>query len=523
MLQTISFLTYLLSGAAVFARIEGWTFLDGVYWADFTLLTVGIGDLSPITHLGRSLLFPYAIVGIIILGLVIGSIRSLVLERGKERMGKRMVEKERRRLLRKLEDKNKGKILKPIVEEERVKEKESPSGSSTSNEKGKGNVTKYPQTERERRHQEFHLMRKIQSDAHRKRRWTSLFISLTTWMALWFVGAAIFQVCEEEQGWSYFVSLYFAYTSLLTIGYGDFYPTSNSGKAFFVFWSLLAVPSLTILISNMGDTIVKAIRDVTLWVGNFTVLPGEKGFARTLKETAHRISKGRSFSEYGEDVEELPPDILGEGKKLKFNFGRKRNDPESAEQKVESDKAEKEHSAAHQKGKNNDKLPKNKHHYHLLLIKEISSVLSHLNSSPPRKYTFEEWAWYLKLVGEDEGDSFKHRKPVRKPKQEQEKKKGGAETRDGQDEEGIGGGGDGEAAEKGETVKWSWVGNRSPLMGGKEEAEWVLERLTKTLERELEEIKREEGGEVEEANEGSTSSVGKVETAAVSGAHDMTS
>lgn len=59
-------------------------------------------------------------------------------------------------------------------------------------------------------------------------------------------------------------ALYFSYTSLLTIGYGDYSPHSNAGKAFFVLWSLLAVPSLTILISNMGDTIVK-------WFSDFTV------------------------------------------------------------------------------------------------------------------------------------------------------------------------------------------------------------------------------------------------------------
>ena len=64
MLQTISFLVYLLAGAAVYSHIEGWAYLDAVYWADFTLLTVGIGDYAPSTHLGRGLLFPFAIGGI---------------------------------------------------------------------------------------------------------------------------------------------------------------------------------------------------------------------------------------------------------------------------------------------------------------------------------------------------------------------------------------------------------------------------------------------------------------------------
>lgn len=51
---------------------------------------------------------------------------------------------------------------------------------------------------------------------------------------------------------------------------------SNSGKPFFVFWSLLAIPTLTILISDMGDTVVKAIKDVTIWLGEITVLPSDE-------------------------------------------------------------------------------------------------------------------------------------------------------------------------------------------------------------------------------------------------------
>ena len=243
MLQTISFLVYLMLGALVYSHIEGWLYLDALYWADFTLLTVGIGDFSPATHLGRGLLFPFAIGGIIILGLVIGSIRSLVLERGKVKMGARMVEKQRRRLLKRVQ-KNKVELLEPVTEEN------SPvfQSSDLSLVEKSDEIAR---AERKRRQEEFELMRKIQEDAATKRRWTSLVISGTTWLVLWFAGAAVFQACEYEQDWSYFVSLYFSYTSLLTIGYGDIYPESNCGKPFFVFWSLLAIPSLTILISNM--------------------------------------------------------------------------------------------------------------------------------------------------------------------------------------------------------------------------------------------------------------------------------
>ena len=187
MLQTIILLVYLLGGAAVYAHIESWTFLDAVYWADFTLLTVGIGDYAPATHLGRGLLFPYAIFGIVFLGLVVGSIRALVLERGKKKLGARMVEKNREKVLQNL-DNGAGKIkLTPI----------SKAHPMTTNGK----------SERQRRADEFELMRKIQDSAASRRKWVSLFTSGGAWFFLWFIGALVFYKAERNQNWSYFESL----------------------------------------------------------------------------------------------------------------------------------------------------------------------------------------------------------------------------------------------------------------------------------------------------------------------------
>jgi potassium channel subfamily K len=319
-----------------------------------------------------------------------------------------MVEKERRHLLKKMRKSDESEILDPITSESSM------SRSST---------LKIPSdtlSERERRRQEFELMRKIQEDAQTKRRWTSLIISGSTWFVLWFAGAAIFQAAEYGQKWTYFGSLYFAYTSLLTIGYGDFYPQSNSGKPFFVVWSLLAIPSLTILISNMGDTIVKGIRDLTLWIGNFTVLPGEQGVKATLKESANKLTRGRFFDD---EIQEQPPGMLGESKRRGNETDEDgdedhhpKNDPESAAQRVAGDNAKSETVRAKKQGEGGDEIPKSKRHYHVVLIKEIGKVMKHLNSSPPRKYTFDEWAWYLKLIGEDENSADTHRAALRKPR-----------------------------------------------------------------------------------------------------------
>ena len=98
--------------------------------------------------------------------------------------------------------------------------------------------------------------------------------------------------------------------------------------------------------------------------------------------------------------------------------------------------------------------------------------MKHLNESPPRKYTYEEWVWFLKLIGEDEGDHTFHRKPPVKINNDSPDKE--PDTQQAQ----IG-------DNEGNTRQWSWLGNRSPLMGETEEAEWVLERLSITLEKEL--------------------------------------
>ncbi|KAF4627513.1 hypothetical protein G7Y89_g10645 [Cudoniella acicularis] len=81
-LLTILFLAYILLGALVFKKIEGWRYMDAVFWADVTILTIGFGDFKPETHLGRCLLFPYAAFGIFILFLVVYCITQVVFERG---------------------------------------------------------------------------------------------------------------------------------------------------------------------------------------------------------------------------------------------------------------------------------------------------------------------------------------------------------------------------------------------------------------------------------------------------------
>ena len=175
MLQTICFLAYLLLGALVYSKIEGWKFLDALYWADFTLLTIGIGDdYTPATHLGRSLLFPFAIGGIVYLGLVVGSIRSLVLDRTKKKLGARMTEKVRRRVIKRVDTAQSG--LNP-VNKIRGLDKQTAKCLTL-------DPYDHQDGEKRRREAEFHAMRAVQDIASKERKWISLAFSGLAWLFL---------------------------------------------------------------------------------------------------------------------------------------------------------------------------------------------------------------------------------------------------------------------------------------------------------------------------------------------------
>ena len=242
LLKVLGFATYLLCGGALFARVEGWSFLDAVYWADVTILTVGIGDLTPHTHLGRSLLFPYAVGGVCVLGLVVGSIHAFFGERKRKRL-RLLIGKKRRRLCKRLSS---GRY-----------NGQSPSSDLDCN----TSQTGY----RIFNEEEFDAMRMVQWSAAREMVRNTFLGSMMAWFMLWLFSAAVFKRAEREQEWTYFESVYFTYTSLLTIGYGDLVPKSTLAKPFFVFWSLLAVPILTILIGAIDDKLFEEMKAFIWW------------------------------------------------------------------------------------------------------------------------------------------------------------------------------------------------------------------------------------------------------------------
>lgn len=370
MLQTVFFLSYTLIAAEIYSVIEGWQYLDGVYFVVVTLFTIGFGDLVPRTHLGRSLFFPFAVGGILFVGVIIGNIRTVVLESGSVKVSTRLVEKARFQA-----------IQAGNPEEETVKLR------------GLKTRTTKATTELKRREKEFEIMREIQSHAATNNKLVSLAFSTAAFMILWFIGAVAFWKAESTsvggQNWSYFESLYFTYVAQLTIGYGDFEPQTNSAKPTFVFWALIALPTLTVLIGAIGDVVAAFTNWYTAWLGKnaqnlYSILeavwqPHNKvmdNVRRVRKENSEKSEEDSGLRDIADiSKREAVPQIFATNAVTSIA-------PELAEDMYRP----------------------------FVMLKAAHTVMGHLDETPPRKYTYEEWTWLLSLIGEDEADHRGHRR-----------------------------------------------------------------------------------------------------------------
>lgn len=493
-LQTMLFFVWLAGGAAVFSHIEStghnasqalqWGFVDGLYFCDVTILTVGFGDLFPTDNLGRGLVFPYSVGGIIMLGLVISSLHNFASQIGEEKIIKKHISRERSRtfdrtvtestdldLEQELMSRHTRAELKkmhisapynlrhgdrrPSIYAPRTVRR--PSSVSSRKKKfwfvpfaKRMNIHHHVhhhksklvlmKEERDR----FNAMRRIQAQTESFKRWWALSMSILSFSILWCIGAVVFWRAEQsEQGMTYFEALYFCYISLLTIGYGDLTPKSNAGRAFFLVWSLIAVPTMTILISDMGDTVIGPFKHGTYKLADFTVLPKQGAWRDWLeehprilrwlekrkenRERRKRIREGMAFAQ-PEDVEVDPEDMETPGD---------RNPPS-----IDALAREAEQDVKTTRNLTYDKLARR-------LATAIRNVAADLHSETERHYTYEEWVELTRLIRFTSEATD--------------------EARLEEEEEGM--------------VEWDWIGEDSPMMSGQSEPEFVLERLCESLTR----------------------------------------
>ncbi|KAK4889675.1 Potassium channel [Elasticomyces elasticus] len=457
-LQTMLFFIWLAGGAAVFWKVEtlygggdqDWSYVNALYFCDVTILTVGFGDLYPTSDIGRGLVFPFSVGGIIMLGLMVSSISKFAGELGSEKVIRRHVERSRTRTIERTVrsstelESRKGLVdgIRPVISapfpmpqdrekkinivedpDELKKHRRAPTGlqsirramTMTSQARIRKPKLLLLREEKDR----FDAMRHIQHDTHQFKRWSALCMSIVAFGVLWCAGAMVFWLCERyAQGMTYFQALYFCYVSLLTIGYGDLAPKSTAGRPFFVFWSLIAVPTMTILVSDLGDTVITKFKKGTSDLSTYTILPQEGAWhgaiARWVKQRADNRARAKRLEEGFQTgpgpEQDTPPMTL-------------------------------------------DELAKDEPSYHELserLSVAIRKTAYDMEESPGKRYEYEEWVEFTRLI--------------------RFTSKGNVDD----DEEDL--------------VDWDWIGENSPMMFKGSEAKFVFDRLCESLNRYIKQI-----------------------------------
>src|SRR5271168_3011635 len=96
MVQTTTFFIFIGICALIFSQVEQLTYLDGIYYLVVITLTIGFGDIVPQTAVMKVFTFPFAVVGLTILAVIVTSIVRLLSDRARRNklmLKKRLKEK----------------------------------------------------------------------------------------------------------------------------------------------------------------------------------------------------------------------------------------------------------------------------------------------------------------------------------------------------------------------------------------------------------------------------------------------
>ncbi|CAR22438.1 Tok1p [Lachancea thermotolerans CBS 6340] len=215
--RNVMIFTFVLSiwfiwGSAMFSKLIEISFDEALYFCTVSILTIGLGDIVPLSVSAKIMTLVYSMSGVIILGLIVALTRSILQSSSGPILFFNRVETARTKVYEKL-----------IASGEQLEGREA-----------------------------FEVIKNIRKvSVQRQKRW-SVLSTLVIFIAFWLLGALVFHFAER---WNYFNCLYFCFLCLITIGFGDYAPKTGCGRAFFVIWAICAVPLMTAIINTVGETL----------------------------------------------------------------------------------------------------------------------------------------------------------------------------------------------------------------------------------------------------------------------------
>lgn len=464
-LQTMLFFIWLAAGGAVFSAIESkygggsfvWTFANALYFCEVTILTVGFGDIYPTNNFSRGLMLPYAVGGIVMLGLVVSSLTTFATDLGAVNIVKKHTERTRNKTVGRTVTSSTEYLDRQLSSPgqrphtsapfnaidtsvaTRINHEKSAAGEHEGNRSPSNqsifsftraasdlvSKTRKPKLLLLREEKDrFDAMRRIQKQTSSFKKWSTLCFTIIAFGLMWCLGALVFWLCERHtQDMTYFNALYFCYVCLLTIGYGDMAPQSNAGRPFFVVWSLIALPTMAFLVKYLGDTVIGSFKRGVEAIGDFTLLP-KQGAYRKLLNHFPRLTQ----------------------------WLQQRKDHKDSQQRLEAGFPVGPDEEADRRAKTLEQFARETPtHYDLArrLAKTIRQVATDAKSKKDKQYTYIEWlqfAQMIKFTAEKDEDA------------------------------------DAEAEDEG-LVEWDWIGENSPMMARGSEADFVLDRLCESMNR----------------------------------------
>lgn len=228
---------------------------------------------------------------------------------------------------------------------------------------------------------------------------------------------------------------------------------------------MVAVPAVTVLISNMGDTVVRVIDEGTAWIGERSILPERKEDVkksdddpwriRILKKKTPEKGKARDTTTVSDAEIHIRNDNSLVSSPTSTLSSRQSHGPDSATRQRRQTITQ----AAEEGRKTEEEMEKERDSELTLILRltqEIRQVAKDAAHRPTHRYRWDEWVRWLRLMDEVGGT---------------------LEVATGAPLDG------GSKTSSVELYRWTWLGDRGPLFSPESETEWILNRLCLLLER----------------------------------------
>ena len=272
------------------------------------------------------------------------------------------------------------------------------------------------------------------------------------------------------------------------------------------------MPTMTVLIGNMGETVVRTVREATDWTGRKTrVLPEfQHERKKERKEDEKKDIASSDSSRTRECRHTSPAPSAGRTSPMRnyvgpspiYPSGESREAEVASQLRIESPvetRGEDQHAGderpQQRRGERSDQSRSQMQAEAILLAREISKLAKDVCQQPPKKYGWEEWVDWLKVLGDEAWiaggvkrlelekieassmnlpetstnlDPHPHHDHQRHPNKHH-RRYHSQPTPLKMDADGA-------------DWNWTWLDDRGPLFSPETETEWILLRLCSRLE-----------------------------------------